>query len=242
MVESLGIWMSRLSRLRGGVLPHFKEICDKPAVFWPWADRGLILLSFMIVVIRLYGQPPDLFIIGLAFPLFLLILVFRSPLLAGPPPPVLGFIGLVLSYPTLTFLEFHRTASGYSGVVFSYTIVFYILILAWALYTIRRSFAIFPSARLLVTGGPYNIVRHPIYSAYLHLAICVAVLAPTLRNIIVTAIFGLGIFLRAKCEEDLLVRAEGYGTFRNRVKNLFFSAALSAPVGLAAAVVWFGQL
>jgi ABC-type branched-subunit amino acid transport system permease subunit len=60
---------------------------------------------------------------------------------------------------------------------------------------------------------------------------CVAALAPTLRNIIVTAIFGLGLLLRAKCEEDLLVRAEGYGIFRNRVKNLFFSAALSAPAG-----------
>jgi hypothetical protein len=73
------------------------------------------------------------------------------------------------------------------------------------------------------------------------LALCAALLAPTLRNIIVIAIFGLGLFLRAKCEEDLLVCAEGYGTFRNRVKNLFFSAALSAPASLAAAVVWFGR-
>jgi protein-S-isoprenylcysteine O-methyltransferase Ste14 len=242
MVESLGIWRSRLSRLRSGVLAIFKEIYDKRAVFWPWADRVLILLSFIIVLVRLYGQPPDLFMIGVAFPLFLLILVFRSPLLAGPPPPMLGFIGLVISYPALSFLEFHRTVSGYAGVVFFYTIVFYMLVLAWALYTIRRSFAIFPSARLLVTGGPYNIVRHPIYSAYLHLAMCVAVLVPTLHNIIVIALFGLGLFLRAKCEEDLLVRAEGYGTFRNRVKNLFFSAGLSAPAGVAAAVVWFGQL
>jgi protein-S-isoprenylcysteine O-methyltransferase Ste14 len=242
MVESLGIWRSRLSRLRGGVLAIFKEIYDKRAVFWPWADRVLILLSFIIVGVRLYGQPPELFMIGLAFPLFLLILIFRSPLLAGPPPPMLGFIGLVISYPALSFLEFHRTVSGYAGIVFFYTIVFYILVLAWALYTIRRSFAIFPSTRLLVTGGPYNIVRHPIYSAYLHLAMCVAVLVPTLHNIIVTAIFGLGLFLRAKCEEDLLVRAEGYGTFRTRVKNLFFSAGLSAPAGLAAAVVWLGQL
>jgi protein-S-isoprenylcysteine O-methyltransferase Ste14 len=224
------------------LLAHFKEIYAKRAVFWPWADRVLILLSFVIVVVRLYGQPPELFMIGLAFPLFLLILVFRSPLLAGPPPPMLGFIGLVISYPALSFLEFHRTVSGYVGVIFFYTIIFYIIVLAWAFYTIRRSFAIFPSARSLVTGGPYNIVRHPIYSAYLHLAMCVAVLAPTLHNIIVTALFGMGLFLRAKCEEDLLVRAEGYGTFRNRVKNLFFSAGLSAPAGLAAAVVWFGQL
>ena len=242
MVESIGIWRSRLSRLRGGVLAHFNEIYDKRAGFWPWADRVLILISFIIVVVRLHGQPPELFMIGLAFPLFLLILIFRSPLLAGPPPPKFGIVGLVISYPALSFLEFHRTVSGYAGVVFFYTIVFYILILAWALYTIRRSFAIFPSARLLVTGGPYNIVRHPIYSAYLHLAMCAAVLAPSLHNIIVIAIFGLGLFLRAKCEEDLLVPAEGYGTFRNRVKNLFFSAGLSAPAGLAAAVVWFGKL
>jgi protein-S-isoprenylcysteine O-methyltransferase Ste14 len=243
MVKSLDIWRSRLSRLRGGVLARFKEIYDKRAVFWPWADRVLILLSFIIVVVRLYGQPPHLFIIGLAFPLFLLILVFRSPLLAGPPPPVLGFVGLVLSYPTLTYLEFNSTTvSGYAGIVYLCTIGFYIIVLALAFYTIRRSFAIFPSTRLLVTGGPYNIVRHPIYSAYLHLAMCVTVLTPTPRNIIVTAIFGLGLFLRATCEEDLLVGAEGYGTFRTRVQNLFFSAPLSAPAGLAAALVWFGQL
>jgi protein-S-isoprenylcysteine O-methyltransferase Ste14 len=242
MVENLGIRMSRLSRLRGGVLAHFKEIYDKRVVFWPWADRVLILLSVIIAVVRLYGQPPNLFITGLAFPLFLLILVFRSPLLAGPLPPMLGFIGMIISYPTLSFLEFPRIIfSGYAGVVFFSSIIFYIIVLAWALYTIRRSFAIFPSARLLVTGGPYNFVRHPIYSAYLHLAMCVAVLSPTLHNIIVIAIFGLGLYLRAKCEEDLLVRAGGYGTFRNRVKNLFFSAPISAPAGLAAAVVWFAR-
>jgi protein-S-isoprenylcysteine O-methyltransferase Ste14 len=235
MVESPGIWRSRLSRLR--------EVCwnlHKRAVFWLWSDRGLILLSVTIAVVRLYGRPPDLSAWRSRY--FFLPLFFRSPLLAGP-PPMLGFVGLEISYPALPFLEFHsNTVLCYAGHVVLYTIYFYIIVLAWALYTIRRSFAIFPSTRLLVAGGPYNIVRHPVYSAYLHLTLCAALLVPTLRNIIVTAIFGLGLFLRAKCEEDLLVRAEGYGTFRNRVKKLFFSAALSAPPGLAAAVVWFGRL
>ena len=64
MFESLGIWRSRLSRLQGGVLAHFKEICAKRAVFWPWADRVLVLLTFIIAVVRLYGQPLALVIVG----------------------------------------------------------------------------------------------------------------------------------------------------------------------------------
>lgn len=243
MLEVLNSLKSRLSKSRLGLLAYFKEICGRSAVFWPWADRVLILLSFIIVIVRLYGQPLGLFIYGLAFPLFLLLLIFRSPLLAGPPPPLLGFIGLVMSYPTLSFLEFpSKISSSYTVTVVIYSIVFYVIVLAWAFYTIRRSFAIFPSARALVTGGPYTMVRHPIYSSYLHLAICVTVLVPSPRNFIITAIFGLGLFLRAKCEEGLLAGSEGYGPFHSRVKKLFFSAPLSAPAGLAAAAVWFGRL
>jgi protein-S-isoprenylcysteine O-methyltransferase Ste14 len=247
MAESLSILWSRLLGLRGGLFARFKEIFAKCAALWPWADRVLIFISFSIVVVRLSGKPPDLSIASLAFPLFLLIIVFRSPLLTGPLPTLSGFIGMVISYPALAFLQFpsqipSQIVSGLAGVVYSATVLFYIMFLAWAFYSIGRSFAIFPSARIVVTGGPYNLVRHPIYSGYLHFALCYTVLTPTLRNFGVTAVFALGLLLRAKCEEGLLLRAEAYGPFRNRVRNRFFNAALSAPAAVAAAALWFARL
>jgi protein-S-isoprenylcysteine O-methyltransferase Ste14 len=246
MAESLGIWWSRASRLRGGLLARFKEVYDTRVVVWPWADKVIMLLSFIIVLVRSYGLPPYALIVAMAFPLFLLVTVLRNPLLTLPLPTMSGFFGMVISYPALSFLEFHSPvplfASSYVGFVFTAAVLFYLINLAWAFCNIGRSFAIFPSIRRLVTGGPYTMVRHPIYSAYLHLAICFTVVVPTLHNIIVTAILALGLFLRAKCEEGLLERSGGYGVFRNRVKNRFFSAAYSAPAPLVAAFVWFGSL
>jgi protein-S-isoprenylcysteine O-methyltransferase Ste14 len=247
MAESLSIWWSRLLGLRGELFARFKEIFAKCAALWPWADRVLILITFSIVVVRLYGKPPHLSIASLAFPLIGLIIVFRSPLLTGPRPTLSGFIGMVISYPALAFLEFPRQipsqiASGHAGAVFIATVLFYVMLLGWGYYSIGRSFAIFPSARIVVTGGPYNFLRHPIYSAYLHLAMCYTVLTPTLRNIGVTAVFALGLLLRAKCEEGLLLRAKAYRPFRNRVKNRFFNAALSTPAAVAAATLWFARL
>jgi hypothetical protein len=106
MAESLGIWWSRTSRLRGGLLARFKEVYDKRVVVWPWADKVLMLLSFIIVLVRSYGLPPYTLIVTMAFPLFLLITVLRNPLLTLPLPTMSGFFGMVISYPALSFWNF----------------------------------------------------------------------------------------------------------------------------------------
>jgi hypothetical protein len=128
MAESLGIWWSRASRLRGGLLARFQEVYDKRAVFWPWADKALMLLSFIIVLVRSYGLPPYTLIVVMVFPLVLLIIVFRSPLLTLPLPTMSGFFGMAISYPALAFLEAHsplpKFASSYVGIVFAAAVLF----------------------------------------------------------------------------------------------------------------------
>lgn len=241
MLRPQTISWSRLAKLCGELPARFKGFYNKLEIFWPWADKILVLFSFIILVFRTYGNSPYVFMSGLVFPLVLLIIVFRSPLLKPPLPTPSGFIGMVLSYPALTFLDFHSRFNPYFStyvlVLFVSVALFYIINLMWALFTMRRSFAIFPSIRIVVTGGPYSVVRHPIYSAYLHLAICFTLVTSTIRNIVITAIFALGLYLRAKCEEELLEKAGGYGAFRNRIKNRFFNTAYSAPAALVAAIV-----
>ena len=84
------------------------------------------------------------------------------------------------------------------GLVAVYLFVF------WALVTLRRSFSIFPEARDLVCHGPYQLVRHPLYSAHItcYLLICLPRLS--LVAISVATLGIAGEFLRARHEERVL--------------------------------------
>jgi protein-S-isoprenylcysteine O-methyltransferase Ste14 len=240
MDELRNTWLG-LKIARGTLFARLENLHNRLTIFWPWADKVLVSLTFMICAFRMYRYGAHALNVNLALTLIFLVLVFRSPLLKPPPPPLSGFIGMVLSYLALPFLQFpsegYSISSQYVKSFLVVAILFYAVNLAWSLYTIGRSFAIFPSARLLVTSGPYTIVRHPIYSIYLHFAMCITLVTPTLRNFVVTSSLATGLFLRAQCEEDFLERGQAYGTFRNKVKNRFFSPAYSAPLALLAAAV-----
>jgi protein-S-isoprenylcysteine O-methyltransferase Ste14 len=77
--------------------------------------------------------------------------------------------------------------------------------IVWALLTLRRSFSVFPEARQLIRSGPYRLVRHPLYAAYIlcYLAICLPRLS--VPALLLAAAGIAGEIWRARFEERLLV-------------------------------------
>lgn len=83
--------------------------------------------------------------------------------------------------------------------------------------TLGRSFGIAPANRGVVIGGPYNLVRHPIYTGYLITHVAFLVAHPTPWNALVIAVADGALIVRALIEERVLSRDEQYRSYCQRV-------------------------
>jgi protein-S-isoprenylcysteine O-methyltransferase Ste14 len=87
----------------------------------------------------------------------------------------------------------------------------------WGLLYLRQSFSIIPEARRVVSGGPYRVIRHPLYSAEIVVGLCGALQHPKAAALAVLPIFIVAQLVRSVFEERLL---EGtfpeYGEYRRR--------------------------
>jgi protein-S-isoprenylcysteine O-methyltransferase Ste14 len=74
----------------------------------------------------------------------------------------------------------------------------------WALLTLRRGFSVFPEARQLTTHGPYGIVRHPLYAAYIVVYVLIALPRFGGLALLVAALGIASEIMRARNEEQVL--------------------------------------
>jgi protein-S-isoprenylcysteine O-methyltransferase Ste14 len=84
--------------------------------------------------------------------------------------------------------------------------------------TLRRSFGLVAANRGIKVGGPYRLVRHPMYAGYLVTHIGFLLLHPTFWNAAVyAASFGLQV-VRLLAEERLLAEDPRYVAFQQGVR------------------------
>lgn len=88
----------------------------------------------------------------------------------------------------------------------------------WAKFVLRRSFGIAPANRGIKVGGPYRLLRHPMYAGYLVSHIGVLVLMPTAWNLAAYAIGWSAQLLRLRAEEALLAADPDYADYLARVR------------------------
>ena|SRR5438309_71837 len=100
------------------------------------------------------------------------------------------------------------------------TIVAFSVAVTSLLY-LRRSLSIIPEARRLVTGGPYGLIRHPLYAAEVLVAFAITISRPALWAVLAIIPFIGVLLVRASFEERLLGRAfPGYRAYVARTKRL----------------------
>jgi protein-S-isoprenylcysteine O-methyltransferase Ste14 len=83
---------------------------------------------------------------------------------------------------------------------------------------LRRSFGIVAASRGVRRGGPYRLVRHPMYSGYIITQIGFLLLNPSLSNAAVYAIAWAMVVLRIGEEEKMLSRDRLYRDYSAAVR------------------------
>jgi protein-S-isoprenylcysteine O-methyltransferase Ste14 len=92
-----------------------------------------------------------------------------------------------------------------------------LLLWAWALWKLGRSFGIVAADRGLVTRGPYALIRHPLYTAYMVGGLGYLMQSPSVWNAAIDLIAVSWQIVRINAEERHL-DGPGYAAYRARVR------------------------
>jgi protein-S-isoprenylcysteine O-methyltransferase Ste14 len=147
-------------------------------------------------------------------------LVRRSPSWQDHSLPVSAavVVAYVYSYAQVAYLRWVPGESAWpeGGLV----IVTLAAVLSLAsLLTIGRRFGVRPASRTLATGGPYRIVRHPMYLAYVLADIGYNLQEWNIGTLLLVIAGWVSLFYRIHAEERVLMRDEGWPAYAFSVRH-----------------------
>jgi protein-S-isoprenylcysteine O-methyltransferase Ste14 len=93
-----------------------------------------------------------------------------------------------------------------------------LLLMQVALLYLGRHFGLLPANRGLVIRGPFRLVRHPVYAAWLVTVFGTSMAVPTIRNFGLVALTIPFMIWRIALEEELLDHDPQYLAYRQRVR------------------------
>ena len=99
-----------------------------------------------------------------------------------------------------------------------------ILWVRWSLLELGRQWrvqAVIAEGHELITGGPYGLVRHPVYLGFMGMLVATALMrGDFVTNVVAVALFNVGTEIRVRAEEKLLREAFGqrFRDYLNRTR------------------------
>jgi protein-S-isoprenylcysteine O-methyltransferase Ste14 len=196
--------------------PTRRSFQESPVV--DFGERVFLLLLFAWFVSRILpsvpGQPYNMLILVSEFLTAFLVLIRR------PGPMATTFyawlIAIVGTCAPLLVLPTNATLIPVWVAASMMTSGLFVSLSAKAF--LRRSFGIVAACRGVRRGGPYRLVRHPMYSGYVVTQAGFLLFNPSLWNASVYAVAWLALLLRIDEEEKFLSRDPAYRDYRQDVR------------------------
>lgn len=192
-----------------------------------YLERFVLFTMFSFFVFRMVnsylisGSWVNLIYIPNEAALILFVLLRRSAKVISVRPSdwFVGFAGTCL--PLLLIPGEEAVSSALLGVVLLLIVsgmAFQIL----AKFTLRRSFGVVAANRGVKRGGPYRIVRHPMYAGYIVTQIGFLIANPNLYNVVILSLaWGLQI-ARIHAEERVLTEDPAYQAMMAQTRYRLF--------------------